>query len=173
MACQIMNVFIKLNPVNDLMIIKIFCLLVLISTSCKEPSKNSVTVDEKFEPKGELSDLLYNPMRPDGTIDSSFLPIMTLEETEFDFGTIYEGDVVKKDFRFKNTGTAPLLILNGTSTCGCTVPEWPKRPIPPDSTGVVSVKFDSENKEGVQTKEVTIFANTFPNRTMITIKGKV
>jgi len=96
-----------------------------------------------------------------------------MDEVEFDYGTIYEGDIVKKDFRFRNTGTAPLLIVNATSTCGCTVPEWPKRPIPPDSTGTILVKFDSKNKEGAQNKEVTIFANTYPNKSTISIKGIV
>ena len=143
-------------------------------TSCKPAEKPSEPETNKsFEPQGDLSDLVYNPMRPDGTIDSSFLPIMSFEETEFDFGTIYEGDVVKKDFVFRNTGTAPLLVVNATSTCGCTVPQWPDRPIPPDSTGSIMVKFDSKNKPGPQNKEVTIFANTFPNRNIIVIKGNV
>jgi hypothetical protein len=159
--------------VNHFKTIFFYCSLIFSVSSCRESPKVPSTPDEKFTPKGDLSDLVYNPMKADGTLDSTFLPILTLEEKEFDFGTIHEGDIVKKDFKFKNTGTAPLLIINGTSTCGCTVPEWPKRPIPPDSTGIISVKFDSKNKEGHQTKEVTIFANTFPNRTIIIIKGKV
>lgn len=152
----------------------ILCAVIAYSTSCK-PAEGPTEpeINRSFEPKGDLSDLVHNPMRPDGTIDSSFLPIMTFEETQFDFGTIYEGDVVKKEFVFKNTGTAPLLVVNATSTCGCTVPEWPDRPIPPDSTGSIKVKFDSKNKPGPQNKEVTIFANTFPNRNIIVIKGNV
>jgi hypothetical protein len=84
-----------------------------------------------------------------------------------------EGDMVTKDYYFTNTGTAPLIILNVTSTCGCTIPEWPKQPIPPDSSASIKVKFNSLNKPGLQSKEVTIFANTFPNTSKIIIKGKV
>ncbi len=120
-----------------------------------------------------MSDLLYNPVRPDGSIDSSYLPILTLDETVFDFGEINEGDIVNHEYSFTNTGTAPLLIQNATSTCGCTVPEWPKEPLAPGSKGSIKVKFDSANKEGDQSKLVTIFANTFPNQSVVTIKGKV
>lgn len=112
-------------------------------------------------------------MRADGTLDSTFLPILRWTEAVYDFGSVFEGDVVIRDFHFTNTGTAPLLIHNATSTCGCTVPEWPKQPIPPDSTGSIKVKFNTLNKPGAQSKEVTIFANTFPNTSKITIKGKV
>ena len=120
-----------------------------------------------------MTDLVYNPVRADGTIDSSFLPILTWKEDVFDFGSVNEGDIVTKDYFFTNTGTAPLLILNATSTCGCTIPEWPKSPIPPDSTGSIKVKFNTLHKPGLQSKEVTIFANTFPNTSKIIIKGKV
>lgn len=146
----------------------------LLMSGCKETSSGSATASEDaFKPAGGMADLVYNPVRSDGTIDSSYLPILTWNEEVYDFGSIIEGDVVTKDFRFTNTGTAPLLILRATSTCGCTIPEWPKTPIAPDSTSSIKVKFNSLHKAGDQSKEVTIFANTFPNSSKITIKGKV
>jgi hypothetical protein len=147
--------------------------LLVFTSACKQGSTTSTEKDETFQPSGNLADLVYNPVRSDGTIDSSFLPIISWKEEVYDFGTAFEGDVVTKDFYFTNTGTAPLLILSAKSTCGCTVPEWPKTPIQPDSTGAISVKFNTLNKPGAQSKEVTIFANTFPNTSMVTIKGKV
>ena len=56
------------------------------------------------------------------------LPIMTFEETEFDFGTIEGGTNVEHVFKFTNTGTAPLVIVDAKSSCGCTVPEYTKAP---------------------------------------------
>lgn len=120
-----------------------------------------------------MADLVYNPMRSDGTLDSTYLPILTWEETVYNFGTILEGDIVTKEFNFTNTGTAPLLIVKASSTCGCTIPKWPKEPILPGNTGSIKVKFNSLDKMGDQNKVVTIFANTFPNTTKIAIKGKV
>jgi len=149
-------------------------LLVLLLTSCKKESPNATPdADVEFKPTGNMSDLVYNPMRPDGTLDSSYLPIMTWKETVYDFGSAFEGDIVTKEFYFTNTGTAPLLILNASSTCGCTIPEWPKKPVPPDSTASISVKFNTLHKPGAQSKEVTIFANTFPNTSKILLKGQV
>jgi len=148
--------------------------VLLLSGGCKNASSGSVSsVEDAFKPAGGMADLVYNPVRSDGTIDSSYLPILTWKEEVYDFGSILEGDVVTKDFYFTNTGTAPLLILSASSTCGCTIPEWPKTPITPDSTSSIKVKFNSLHKAGDQSKEVTIFANTFPNSSKITIKGKV
>lgn len=120
-----------------------------------------------------MQDLVYNPVRADGSIDSSYLPMVTWKEDDYDFGTIFEGDIVTKEFAFTNTGTAPLLILKATSTCGCTIPEWPKNPVQPDSSSFIRVKFNSLHKQGGQRKTVTIFANTIPNTTTVTIHGKV
>lgn len=167
------------NQKNPLITPQSLSLLCVLSASFWFGSCNKAdnSIDHRtngnYQPKGDLSDLVYNPLREDGTIDSSYLPVLTFETTIYDFGTIFEGDVVRQNFAFKNTGTAPLLITNGSSTCGCTVPEWPEKPIPVDSTGSITVKFDSKGKTGDQSKEVTIFANTYPNKSILTIKGKV
>jgi hypothetical protein len=146
----------------------------LLLVACKKAEESKeVPKDEDFRPAGDIADLVYNPVRSDGTIDSSYLPILKWDENIFDFGTIFEGDVVEKKFTFSNVGTAPLIIITATSTCGCTVPEWPKTRILPDSSGTVLVKFNSRNKIGAQNKEVTIFANTLPNQSKLTIKGTV
>lgn len=148
-------------------------LLILFIQGCKQTPSDENPADKGFKPKGDLSDLVYNPVRPDGSIDSSFLPIILFDELLFDFGTINEGDIVEKKFTFTNVGTAPLLIVKATSTCGCAVPEWPKEPVPPDSMAFILVKFNSLDKPGAQSKEVSIFANTIPNQNTLTIKGMV
>lgn len=101
------------------------------------------------------------------------LPVITFEDTEHDFGTIKEGDVVEHVFKFKNTGEAPLVIQNATAPCGCTVPTWTKEPIPPGGTGEIVVQFNSKGKVGQQTKQVTITANTKPEVSQVTIKAFV
>lgn len=147
--------------------------LFLISSCKPDTGTDEGPADSPFQPKGSQADLVYNPVRSDGSIDSAFLPILTWKEDVYDFGDIMEGDVVTHEFEFTNSGTAPLLILNATSTCGCTIPEWPKEQISPQKSGRIQVKFNSLHKTGQQSKEVTIFANTFPNQSKVTIKGKV
>lgn len=106
-------------------------------------------------------------------------PITTVdfESIEYDFGTVMEGEKVIHEYKFKNTGTEPLIISNAKGSCGCTVPDWPREPIAPGASNVIKVQFDSKNKGkvggGIQSKRVTITANTDPINTYLTIKGTV
>lgn len=101
------------------------------------------------------------------------LPAINWEEEEFDFGTITDGDIVEHTFKFKNTGEAPLIISNAKATCGCTVPQWPKEPIPVGEEGEILVRFNSRNKPGNQNKTVTVTANTYPSANRVRIRANV
>lgn len=106
-------------------------------------------------------------------------PLTTIEfaETEHDFGTVAEGEKVTHVYKFTNTGEEPLIISNAKATCGCTVPQWPREPIAPGASDEIKVQFDTKNKGkvggGLQSKRVTITANTDPVNSYVTIKGKV
>ncbi len=100
-------------------------------------------------------------------------PVMTFAETEHDFGTINEGDVVEHKFTFTNTGKAPLVIVNAKGSCGCTVPQWTKEPIAPGAAGEMLVKFNSNGKPNQQTKQVTITTNTEAGKEILKIKALV
>ena len=98
---------------------------------------------------------------------------IAFNETEFNFGKVKAGEKVRHEYKFKNTGSEPLIISNAKGSCGCTVPEWPKEPIPVGGSGSIMVEFDSKNKNGNQTKQVTVTANTDPPQSIIYIKGEV
>jgi len=117
------------------------------------------------------SELIRIPVSADGVGDQSGLASIEFTETEFDFGKIKEGAVVNHSFAFKNVGDKPLMITSCRSTCGCTIPDWPREPIPPGDSGEIKVRFNTENKKGAQTKPITITANTYPADTKIFIKG--
>jgi len=101
------------------------------------------------------------------------LPVMEFSNTDHDFGTITEGDVVEYTYAFKNTGAAPLIIQSAQGSCGCTVPDWTKEPIPVGATGYVKAKFDSNGKPNIQNKTVTVTANTWPKQTVLRFKAMV
>jgi len=107
--------------------------------------------------------------------DATALPTTSIEfmENEFNFGTIRKGEVVQNVFYFTNTGTEPLIITKAKGNCGCTVPQYPKEPIMPGERASMIVRFNSRHKDGLQTKRVSITANTDPAITFITIKGIV
>ncbi len=98
---------------------------------------------------------------------------MKFNEETFDFGNLTAGEKATHTFKFKNTGKEPLVISNAKGSCGCTVPKWPKEPIPPGGSGEIDVTFDSKGKKGKQTKNVTITANTDPVNTIIKISADV
>lgn len=101
------------------------------------------------------------------------LPTMQFATLEHDFGTISEGDVVEYTYKFKNTGDAPLIIQNAQGSCGCTVPNWSKEPIPVGGEGFVTAKFDTKGKPNIQNKTVTVTANTWPKQTVLRFKAMV
>ena len=101
------------------------------------------------------------------------LPVMEFETMEYDFGTITEGDIVKTTFKFTNNGEAPLIIQSARGSCGCTVPSWPREPIPVGGTGEITAEFNSKGKPGNQNKLITITSNTWPKNSTLRIKATV
>lgn len=82
---------------------------------------------------------------------------------EFKTETINYGTVVKGEdsgvryFEFTNTGDAPLLITNVRSSCGCTVPSYPKTPIAPGKSDKIEVKYNMAT--GPISKTITVETN--------------
>lgn len=75
------------------------------------------------------------------------------------FKPVNEGEVLKYDFYFTNTGDIPLIISNYKVACSCTKVVFPKEPILPGQTGVVQTTFDTNGKIGWQYRSIKLFAN--------------
>lgn len=129
-------------------------------TSCKDDASSKVKA-ENVETAAERD------------AQEVYYPEMTFEEQEYDFGNIARGTAVEHVFRFTNTGKAPLVITNASSTCGCTTPDVPKNEsIAPGETREMTVKFDGSG-QGQVTKTVTISANTESGTEKLRIKAFV
>lgn len=98
---------------------------------------------------------------------------ISFTKTNHDFGTLKEGIRVNEKFKFTNTGSEPLIITNAKGSCGCTVPDYPRNPIPPGGTGEIVVEYNSTNRSGNVTNTVTITANTQPAETTLRISANV
>jgi Protein of unknown function (DUF1573) len=127
----------------------------------------------KVNPEKSISEIIRSPVNADEPVDTINVAKITFDEKRYDFGTINEGEIVKHIYKFTNTGKISLIINDARSTCGCTVPQWPKDPIKPGKSGEISVRFDSKGKKDYQAKPITITANTYPNQTFLQIKGTV
>lgn len=108
----------------------------------------------------------------DRDAESGKFPTIAFEESQFDFGTIDNGTHVEHIFKFKNTGEAPLMIVNAKSSCGCTVPEWTKEAIAPGASGELLVKFDGSGQNQVS-KTITLTTNTESGTETLMIKAFV
>lgn len=141
--------------------------------SCQAEPGTSDRMVEEIKTEGKISSIIRNPINADGTVDSVNVAKFDFEETVFDFGEVDEGAVIKHEFKFVNSGKVPLVIENAHSTCGCTIPEWPKELIEPGKGAVIKVEFNTKGKLDFQEKPIIITANTFPNETKLFIKGIV
>jgi hypothetical protein len=101
------------------------------------------------------------------------LPVIDFETTDHDFGTVKEGQKVSYTYKIKNNGQAPLIIQNAQPSCGCTVPEWSREPIPVGGSGFVKAEFDTNGKSGINNKTITVTANTWPKVTTLRFKAMV
>ena len=99
--------------------------------------------------------LLAGMISAQNVADKVVGPSMTFDTSHFDLGPITKGDIHTMVYQFKNTGTEDLKI-EIVSGCECTTLDWPRLPIKPDSTGVVTAIFDSSEKEKSETVDIDI-----------------
>ncbi len=126
--------------------------------------------DNLFKNKKMNTGTMNNNATPGGS-NGEDMPDIKFDEEDHDFGTIKQKEILTYSFKFTNTGKADLIINNCTSSCGCTVPQWPRQPIHPGESGYIDVRFDSEGKVDHVTKEVHVSTNANP--AMRTIKFHV
>ncbi len=89
-----------------------------------------------------------------------------------DLGLINQGDKTTFKFVLKNLDEKPLLVWHVSSSCGCTVPSWTKKPVKHEEEAVVKVKYDAA-EIGVFTKSVFVYSNFDDKPIKLTIKGTV
>ncbi|NHF57877.1 DUF1573 domain-containing protein [Flavobacteriaceae bacterium TP-CH-4] len=142
------------------MFLALGAIAMLSLTSCKENAANKVNTANVAE-AAERDEA------------AKLVPVMTFEKQEHDFGTIDQGTPQETIFAFTNTGNGPLIITDAKSSCGCTVPEYPKnKAIAPGEKGELLVKFNGSGQNQV-TKTITITANTEKGSELLRIKAFV
>lgn len=145
-------------------IIKTSLILILAASFFSCANEESNTID---------TSVVNNTQTASENGEVTEVPVMEFEEVMFDFGTITQGEKVNFVYKFKNTGDADLIISSAKGSCGCTVPDWPKQPIPPGGSGEIKVVFNSDGKKDNQHKDVSINANTQPALNKVAFKGVV
>jgi len=94
------------------------------------------------------------------------------EVTTIDYGEVeFESDG-KRVFKFKNVGTAPLIFKRISSSCGCTIPKKPEKPIEPGDSGEIEVEYDTK-RVGIFMKAISVVSNSKNSSIILRIKGEV
>ena len=120
----------------------------LITFSCKE--KATEKIENANVEAAAVRDASANKMA-----------VMSFDKTFHDFGQITQGTPQQTVFTFTNTGDAPLIITDATSSCGCTIPDYPKNtPIAPGQQGQMVVNFNGSGQNQV-TKTINVLLYLF------------
>jgi hypothetical protein len=97
---------------------------------------------------------------------------LSFENDTIDYGTIAHNADGNRTFKFENTGNAPIVISKVKTSCGCTVPTYPKTAVLPGETGEIKVHY-ATNRVGVFSKTLTVFSNATEGNKALKIKGEV
>lgn len=94
------------------------------------------------------------------------------EKETINYGKLNAGSDGVRTFVFTNTGKEPLIINRIQSSCGCTVPKKPEKPVMPGEKGEIKVSYDTKRIGGFS-KIITIYSNTKSGRKVLKIKGYI
>jgi hypothetical protein len=100
-------------------------------------------------------------------------PVITFNVLEHNFGVITEGEKLAYVFSYTNTGTGNLIINSASTSCGCTVPAFSKKPLAPGQKGTMEVIFDSSGFNGFQTKTITVQSNASVPVIILAVRAEV
>jgi hypothetical protein len=116
--------------------------IMVINKKTPPPSRRAITQKPiSFEPGTPLTTVLF-------------------ADSIQNMGKVKNGEKLTISFQFTNTGTEVLIIKEVAASCGCTVPEKPEAPIAPGKMGIIKATFDSKNREGMNHKVLSVYANT-------------
>ncbi len=101
-------------------------------------------------------------------------PVLSVDDPEFKFGQIKQGEKVEHVYVLTNSGKSDLYIRSVKASCGCTAVQPEKNVITPGESVNIKTVFNSAGKTGSQNKTVTIITNDPRNSKMILwVKGEV
>lgn len=146
--------------------IKSILVLLIVSVFAVSCSTNASTNDNNTSVKTESTESVE-------ATDVTEFAVVEVESDTYDFGVVNEGEKVKHEYVFTNTGSTPLIINSVRASCGCTTPNYPKEPIKPGEQSKIEVVFDTSNQPGMQHKVITMLSNTEESQTIFHLKGQV
>ena len=85
--------------------------------------------------------------------------------------TLYEGELKPVQFIFKNTGDSDLVVSAVKSSCGCTVPKYTVKAVPPNTYDTIIATYNTVGHLGEIDKLVRVESNAINGAQDLYIKG--
>lgn len=95
------------------------------------------------------------------------------DRLSWDFGEIVCAQEAVALFNVVNTGSAPLVIENVTTSCGCTLAKWDEEPIMPGDTAQLKISYNSNIVGEIRRSVVVKTNDKQKRRTMLMLTGNV
>lgn len=89
---------------------------------------------------------------------------VVFDRTEADFGTVAAGAPVHLQYVMSNNSSGAVAILSARASCGCTDPQYPRKPVMPGDSAVIRVTFNTVGQRGEIDKEVTLRLKNAANK---------
>ncbi|TWF40417.1 uncharacterized protein DUF1573 [Chitinophaga polysaccharea] len=97
-----------------------------------------------------------SPNKPQSNIPESKI---TFDMDTIHINRISVGDSITVVFRYKNSGEAPLKVINVAGSCSCTIPYHDSTPINPGKTGFIRVQYKNAADTSAIFKVVVVETN--------------
>ena len=95
------------------------------------------------------------------------------QNERIDIGVIDAKSNANIDFKFSNTGNAPLTIIEARGNCHCVQAKAPEKAIEPGDSSVISVSFDPEGVSTLFQRTVMVRSNATRDSVELYITGEV
>jgi hypothetical protein len=113
---------------------------------------------------------VYRPLPPPENFSP---PVLHIDAPDYNWGSVFQGEVVKHNFVVMNKGGSPLTVSQVKASCGCTTVAKPEKPIDPGQTALVTLEIDTKRFTGPIKKTADIVSNAGSNPTRVSMEGKV
>ena len=98
--------------------------------------------------------------------------VVSFDKKIHDFGDIIIKDgAVHCSFTFTNISNSPIVVHNVVASCGCTTPDWTRKPVLPGETGTINARFSNDQGEGAFDKSLTVYISNVDRPVILRLRG--
>ncbi len=99
--------------------------------------------------------------------------LLQVSPSEYSFGRVRQGTLVKAAFTLRSVGTEPVQIQDIKPSCNCSVLSWERRTLAPGDSLKVEATFNTAGKVGRQRKSFTVLSTAQNSPLLFYLVGEV